>query len=681
MEKVVGYGFHPTNEQLVDHYLRMKRLNPDYSHPDITEMNINDHEPSELLGESDASERYLFVAPRYTNTKRKLVKRRTRGGTWKATGKNPDVKNKRSKEVIGSKRKLVFYEGPSTRNKNARTNYVMDELHCNPDPLFKADFVVVRIKIKPNDSCDSSTTSESAISHQLTSDSGDLIAEVSQVESQQLPNNDMSCNSEDYSGDIMFSKDFPPLKNHDISPDRISQPLSHGHISLNRKPDLPPNHDISSNGESLTLSNQDIYFNQENQPLPNNDLSFIIESLLPLPNNNLCSILVPHQVTSFNREVQPPANYNLPSILSHHEISTNREFQQLNYDISFNREYQPQPHDISSNGEFHVVPNYNVSSISPHQDISISNRESQPPLNHSLYPIIEDLVTKNTSTEVEPLLVPPVWDSVNADNGLDHNSFYTQQMQIHLQQQVCNSLIEYNELDENSFPAQQMQLHLQQQVCNSLIESNELDENSFPAQQMQLHLQQQVCNSLIEYNELDENSFPAQQMQLHLQQGSSHSCSDSNVLNTPLGSEWEIYWSNLQWDVHSEKESGLSHTPDFDSTKPATGAAYVYSSSDESALLNGDCSLLNSPLGSEQENNRSNSQWDVLDEFYGKEPVHSRPTVFNLSMPVTEAYASQQQLYSDATLIDDPLLYGFSPMRENMASIACINNNYIPMRR
>ncbi|KAI9174488.1 hypothetical protein LWI28_018171 [Acer negundo] len=616
MEKIVGFGFHPTNEQLVGHYLRKKRLNPDYSHPEITEMNINDHEPSELLGDSDASERYLFVALRYTNSKRKLVNRRTRGGTWKATGKKPDVKDKRSKEVIGSKRKLVFYEGPSTRNKNSRTNYVMDELHCKPDPLFKADFVVVRIKIKPDDSCDSSTTSESVISHQLTSDSGDHIAEVSPVESQQLPNNYVSCNNEDYSADIMFSKDSQPLQNHDISPNRISQslsnhdippniiskPLSH-HQIVNREPDLLPNQDISFNRGNQPLPNNTTYFNREVQPLPLDNTSFYTE-VQPLSNNNFSSIL-PHPVTSFNREVQPLSNYNLPSILPLHE-----KFQPLNYDSSFNREYQPLPHDISSNGESHVVPNYNLSSILPHQDIS-SNRESQPPLNHSLYPNIEDLVTKITSTEVEPP-VPAVWDSPIDYNGLDRNSFYTQQ---------------------------QTQIYLQQQ--------------------------QQVWDSLIDYNGMDQNSSSAQQMQIHLQQGFSHSCDvsdDSNVLNTPLGSEQENYWSNLQRDVQfSEKETGHSHTPDFHSTKPATGAACVYVSSDESALLNGDSSVSNSPLGSEQENNWSNSQWDVPDEFYGKEPVHYPPSAFNLSMPVTETYASLPQLCPNAILIDNPLLYGFSP--------------------
>ncbi|KAK3225845.1 hypothetical protein Dsin_005707 [Dipteronia sinensis] len=512
MEEVVGYGFRPTNEQLIGHYLRKKRLNPDYSNPNIREITICDHEPSELLG--DAQERYFFVAPRYTNAKRKLVKRKTRGGTWKATGKKPDVKDKRSKEVLGIKSKLVFYQGPSTRNKNARTNYVMDELHCKDDPLFKAEFVVVRIKIKPNDSCESSTTSESVISHQLTSDSGDHNAEVSQVESEQLPNNYMSCNGEDYSVDIIFSKEFQPLQNpdislnrisqslsqslsnHVISPNMISQPLSNHYISLNREPDLLSNHDISSNGESLTLSNHDISFNRENQPQPDNDI--------PLPNNSLCSI-IPHHGTSFNREVQPIPNDNLSSILPHHEISSNREFQPLNYDISFNRDYQPVLHDNSSNRESHVVQNYNLSSILPPHDIS-SNRESHPPPNHSLYPNIGDLVTENTSSEVEPL-VPAVWDSPIEYNGQDHYSFSTQQKQTHLQQML------------------------------------------------------QVWDSLIDCNGQDQNFFSAEQMQNHLQQGSSHSCdlsSDSNVLIMPLGSAQENNWSNLQRDVQdefSEKET------------------------------------------------------------------------------------------------------------------------------
>ncbi|KAK2663889.1 hypothetical protein Ddye_002463 [Dipteronia dyeriana] len=549
MEEIVGYGFHPTNEQLVGNYLRKKRLDPDYSHPKIREVNIYDFEPSELPGlalvKPDATEWYFFVALRYMNTKRKLVKRKTRGGTWKPTGKKPDVK--RSKEVIGSKSKLVFYQGPSTRNKNVKTNWVMDEFHCKPDPLFKADFVVVRIKIKPNDSCDSSTTSESVTSHHLTSDSRDHIAEVTQVESEQLPNNYMSCNNEDYGADTIFSKESQPLQdhdicptrisqslsNHDMSPNIISQPLSHHHISLNREPDLVSNHDISSNVESLTLSNHDISFNRENQPLPNNDLTFNIEpqslhteSLL-IPNYNLCSIL-PHHDTSFNREVQPLSNYNLSSILPQHDTASNREVQPL--------------------------PNYNIS----------SNRESQLLLNHSFYPNIEDPVTKNTSTEVEPL-VPAVSDSLIDCNGLNRKSFYTLQTQIHLQQQVLDSLIDGNGLDQNSLSAQQTQIHLQQQVLDSLIDGNGLD----------------------------QNSLSAQQTQIHLQRGSSRPC-------------------------------------DFS----------------------------------------SDAQWGVQDEFYGKETVHSHPSGFNSSMAATEAYAySGTGAYAyggsdktiDALLIDDALLYGFSP--------------------
>jgi hypothetical protein len=50
MEEIVGYRFHPTDEQLVGHFMRKKRLDPDYSHPKIREIKINDYEPSELPG-------------------------------------------------------------------------------------------------------------------------------------------------------------------------------------------------------------------------------------------------------------------------------------------------------------------------------------------------------------------------------------------------------------------------------------------------------------------------------------------------------------------------------------------------------------------------------------------------------------------------------------------------------
>lgn len=57
MESIVGYRFHPTDEELVDHYLKLKRLGKDVHV--IAEVDVCKWEPSELPGTYLA---FLFLA-------------------------------------------------------------------------------------------------------------------------------------------------------------------------------------------------------------------------------------------------------------------------------------------------------------------------------------------------------------------------------------------------------------------------------------------------------------------------------------------------------------------------------------------------------------------------------------------------------------------------------------------
>nr|UBT01625.1 NAC transcription factor 21 [Litchi chinensis] len=240
MGSIVGYRFHPTPEELINHYLRKKRLNPDFSSKKIKEVDLYKYEPSELPGllpgQADDQDWHFFCEPDYKYGKSKRVNRRTRGGNWKVTGKKRDVKDKR-KRVIGWKITLVFYEG-SGNFKEARTNWVMHEYHIKDDSGFKREFVVVRIRRNPNTKCNAPLTPNGGVpSTDMASNSGNHDPEITafQVESQ-------------------FRQEPQPPANHEISFDRTSQ--------------LLPNHGFSQNRESTQSVPDRVLY--ENAQLPPN---------------------------------------------------------------------------------------------------------------------------------------------------------------------------------------------------------------------------------------------------------------------------------------------------------------------------------------------------------------------------------------------------------------------------
>ncbi|KAJ6400823.1 hypothetical protein OIU84_016284 [Salix udensis] len=90
----VGYGFHPTDEELVDYYLRLKMHGGYEQDVSLIEVvNVCDYEPwalPGLLGNQDPNDpECYFFSPRsykYANSDR--ANRKTEGGFWKVTGKD-----------------------------------------------------------------------------------------------------------------------------------------------------------------------------------------------------------------------------------------------------------------------------------------------------------------------------------------------------------------------------------------------------------------------------------------------------------------------------------------------------------------------------------------------------------------------------------------------------------------
>ncbi|KAL6980289.1 hypothetical protein U1Q18_021931 [Sarracenia purpurea var. burkii] len=145
-----GFRFHPTDEELVQYYLKRKACAKPFRFEAVTEIDVYKSEPWELSGHSRLKSRDLewyFFSPvdrKYGNGSR--LNRATGKGYWKATGKDRSVRHKG--QTIGMKKTLVFHSGRAPDGK--RTNWVMHEYRLADDELVKAGvaqdaFVLCRI--------------------------------------------------------------------------------------------------------------------------------------------------------------------------------------------------------------------------------------------------------------------------------------------------------------------------------------------------------------------------------------------------------------------------------------------------------------------------------------------------------------------------------------------------------
>ncbi|RZR80676.1 hypothetical protein BHM03_00006731 [Ensete ventricosum] len=130
-----GFRFHPTDEELVDYYLKRKVSGRPLRTDAIAEVDLCKCEPWELPGRSRLHSRDLewyFFCPvdrKYPNRSR--TNRATARGYWKTTGKDRPV-HRRSR-VVGMKKTLVFHAGRASHG--ARTNWVMHEYRLEDDEL------------------------------------------------------------------------------------------------------------------------------------------------------------------------------------------------------------------------------------------------------------------------------------------------------------------------------------------------------------------------------------------------------------------------------------------------------------------------------------------------------------------------------------------------------------------
>uniref|UniRef100_A0A5B6YVL1 Putative nam-like protein n=1 Tax=Davidia involucrata TaxID=16924 RepID=A0A5B6YVL1_DAVIN len=119
-----GFRFHPTDEELVMHYLCRKCASQPIAVPIIAEIDLYKYDPWDLPGLALYGEKeWYFFSPRdrkYPNGSR--PNRAAGSGYWKATGADKPIGHPKP---VGIKKALVFYAGKAP--KGEKTNWIMHE--------------------------------------------------------------------------------------------------------------------------------------------------------------------------------------------------------------------------------------------------------------------------------------------------------------------------------------------------------------------------------------------------------------------------------------------------------------------------------------------------------------------------------------------------------------------------
>ncbi|KAH9321999.1 hypothetical protein KI387_016638 [Taxus chinensis] len=129
-----GFRFHPTDEELVDYYLKKKVASKRIDLDVIRDIDLYRLEPWDLqercrIGYEEQTEWYFFSHkdkkyPTGTRTNRATV-----AGFWKATGRDKAIYSKM--KLIGMRKTLVFYKGRAPNGQ--KTDWIMHEYRLETD--------------------------------------------------------------------------------------------------------------------------------------------------------------------------------------------------------------------------------------------------------------------------------------------------------------------------------------------------------------------------------------------------------------------------------------------------------------------------------------------------------------------------------------------------------------------
>ncbi|KAK9052459.1 hypothetical protein SSX86_029088 [Deinandra increscens subsp. villosa] len=129
MELPPGFRFHPTDDELIIHYLYRKVLDASFVSRAIGDIALNKFEPWDLplRAKSGEIEWYFFCVRDRKYPSGFRMNRATEMGYWKATGKDREIY--KAKTLVGLRKTLVFYKGRTP--KGEKTNWVMHEFRLD----------------------------------------------------------------------------------------------------------------------------------------------------------------------------------------------------------------------------------------------------------------------------------------------------------------------------------------------------------------------------------------------------------------------------------------------------------------------------------------------------------------------------------------------------------------------
>nr|QSD99853.1 NAC family transcription factor [Melilotus albus] len=122
-----GFRFHPSDEELIVHYLQNKIKSRPLPASIIAEIDLYKYNPWELPKKSlFGEEEWYFFSPRDRKYPNGLRPNRTAAsGYWKATGTDKPIISSCGSKHIGVKKALVFYSGRPP--KGVKSDWIMNE--------------------------------------------------------------------------------------------------------------------------------------------------------------------------------------------------------------------------------------------------------------------------------------------------------------------------------------------------------------------------------------------------------------------------------------------------------------------------------------------------------------------------------------------------------------------------
>ncbi|GMP48054.1 hypothetical protein CsSME_00015548 [Camellia sinensis var. sinensis] len=138
-----GFRFHPTEEELVEYYLKRKINSLKIDLDVIVDIDLYRIEPWDIqdrcrLGYEEQSEWYFFNHKDKKYPTGTRTNRATAAGFWKATGRDKVVLSKN--RIIGMRKTLVFYKGRAPNGR--KSDWIMHEYrlqtseHAPPQAIF-----------------------------------------------------------------------------------------------------------------------------------------------------------------------------------------------------------------------------------------------------------------------------------------------------------------------------------------------------------------------------------------------------------------------------------------------------------------------------------------------------------------------------------------------------------------